>query len=41
MDEDDYEAFKGEFERLKKRVPEIVFELRKKKDQRKDTTSLF
>ena len=41
MDEDDYEAFKGEFDKLKKRVPEVVFELRKKKDQRKDTTSLF
>ncbi len=41
IEEKDYETFKEEFEKLKRQVPQIVFEPRKKKDQRKDTTSLF
>ena len=41
MDEDTYSTFKEEFEKLKKRIPKIDFELFKKKDQRKSTTSLF
>ena len=41
LEEEIYEAFREEFERLKRRVPEIDFELRKKKDQKKGTTSLF
>ena len=41
IEEKDYETFKEEFEKLRTKVPQIVFELRKKKDRRKDTTSLF
>jgi len=41
MDEDTYSTFKEEFEKLKKKIPQVDFELFKKKDQRKSTTSLF
>lgn len=41
MDEDTYSTFREEFEKLKKKVPQVDFELFKKKDQRKSTTSLF
>ncbi len=41
VEEDTYRTFKEEFENLKRIVPEVDFEILKKKEQRKDTTSLF
>ena len=41
IEEDTYETFREEFERLKREFPEVEFQLLKKKAQRKDTTSLF
>ncbi len=41
IDEDTYRTFSEEFENLKKKLPEVGFEVRKKKDQKESTTSLF
>ena len=42
MDEETYETFRDEFEKLRKEFPEVEFQLLKKKAQKKkDTTSLF
>jgi len=41
VEEDTFNTFREEFEKLKKNLPEVEFEVQKKKDQRKSTTSLF
>ncbi len=41
IDEENYKPFKKEFENLKKNIPQIDFDVRKKKEQTKDSASLF
>lgn len=41
IDEETYKAFRTEFDNLKKNVPEIEFDILKKKEETRNTTSLF
>ncbi|NPA42284.1 MAG: DNA polymerase III subunit gamma/tau [Aquificae bacterium] len=41
MDQDTYSPFKKEFENLQKKIPEIEFEVRKKKEEKENSPSLF
>ncbi|EDP75425.1 DNA polymerase III subunit gamma/tau [Hydrogenivirga sp. 128-5-R1-1] len=41
VEEDTFNTFREEFENLKRKLPEVEFEVQKKKDQKESTTSLF
>ncbi len=41
MDEGTYDAFRKEFEKLRREIPQVEFKLEKKKDQKRDSASLF